>query len=48
LNLSWKTIAGDETAALLHIDEVLTEPHLVELTTDLTQLSRLVLHVKNK
>jgi len=41
LDLSWKTIAGDETiAALPHIDELLTEPHLVELTTDLTQLSR--------
>ena len=41
LDLSWKTIASDETvAALPHIDEILTEPHLVELTTDLTQLSR--------
>ena len=34
-------IADDDTvAALPHIDEILTEPHLVELTMDLIQLSR--------
>jgi len=41
VDLSWKMIADDDTvAALPHIDELLTEPHLVELTMDLIQLSR--------
>ena len=40
LDLSWKTIADQTVAALPHIDELLTEAHLVELTTDLIQLSR--------
>ena len=35
-----KTIADETVAGLPHIDELLTEPHLVELTTDLIQLSR--------
>ena len=43
VDLSWKMIADDDTvAALPHIDEILTEPHLVELTMDLSVISILL------